>query len=84
MNQKKKKKDGIYLLWSYIVMGLIRMGNLVFWMPFHASSLGPFDILHKNHVFNIVCLLLIYTIMFGSGITCLEKNVHVSVLKMFI
>lgn len=82
MNQNKK--DEIYFLCSCIVMGLISMGNLVCWMPFYASLVAPVDILHKNYVFNIVYLLLLFTIMLGSGIICLEKNVHVSVLNMFI
>lgn len=65
-------------------MGLISLEYLFSWMPSHATSVAPADISHEDNVFNILYLLLLFTIMFESGVTCLEKNVHASALNMFI
>lgn len=70
----------MYILWSYIVMGLVSLGNLVSWMLSHRHLCGSCWLrFHKTHVFKILCALLLFNIMFESFLIW-KKNALVSVV----
>lgn len=72
-----KKTDRLYILWSCIIMGLVKslvMGNLISWMLSHCHICGscwPYFL--KNCVFKVLCASLLHDTMFDSDIICLKK-----------